>query len=322
MNTATIAGFPFAVDEQPYCLWGIDVQETNLRFLDGIDPDYYRHVAEMYAPALDGEQRKNAAIAIRLAYSQGLETLFALLAAAVQAPQCPVGWLLKYQPRHLRSVVRKLKSGQRLRARLKQPISWLSLSKEVHRFELADTARSDRLKQLFARAWQRFAYDFLDDEGTQEYNSIKHGFRARSGGFKLSIGLEETPGVPAPPERMSVPEGSEFGTSFPVAEHFGSDRVNFQLAQVSRNWSPDNLLAGLLVLSICIKNVLAFLKIVGGRAGADVKYHYPTEEEIFDMPWEVRMSFMRIKMNALLSATEIDPATGAAVLATYEPLDL
>lgn len=318
MSTAMVTGFPFVVDEQPYCLWGLDAAETNLAFLDGIDPDFYRHIAEMHAAAFDSDQRKHGALSLRLAYSQGLETLFALLGASVQAPRCPVGWVLKYQPRQLRSVVRKLANGQRLRSRLKQPISWASLSREVHRFQLADKARSDRLKDLFARTWQRFATEFLEDEATQEYNSIKHGLRVRSGGFKLSFGVEDTPGIPPPDERMTAPEGSEFGASFPVAEHFENDKVNFQLARVSRNWSPDNLLAGLLVLSMCIKNVVAFLRIAGGRPGPDVKYHFPSEDDILNMPWERAMPFTRLKMNALLDAGDIDAASGTAVLDTYE----
>jgi hypothetical protein len=43
----------------------------------------------------------------RPGYAQALETFFALNCAAVQAPNCPLGWMLMYDDAQLFSVVKK-----------------------------------------------------------------------------------------------------------------------------------------------------------------------------------------------------------------------
>lgn len=86
---------PFVVDETPYCLWECNLARLNLTFLESIDPYYFQHVVETFAPMLEGEAKHYAAVALRSGYSHGLETLFALLCAFVQAPQCPAGWIIK-----------------------------------------------------------------------------------------------------------------------------------------------------------------------------------------------------------------------------------
>ena len=106
MNGA-IQNVRFVVDETPYCLWDADIRQRNLDFLDSIDPGY-SNIADLHGQSLDGQEKQYAAAALRVAYSQGLETLFALLCAAIQAPDCVEGWLTKYQNSELESVVKKI----------------------------------------------------------------------------------------------------------------------------------------------------------------------------------------------------------------------
>lgn len=87
-------GVPFVVNETPFVCWDWDLQEKNPDFLRGIDARFYQYVVGSNIEHLNGEHKHRAALSIRLAYSQALETLFALLGALVQAPACPLGWLL------------------------------------------------------------------------------------------------------------------------------------------------------------------------------------------------------------------------------------
>ena len=86
----------FVVNETPHCLWDVETySERTLEFVRGIDPTYYDHIAYIHGDLLEGDEKQYAATALRIAYTQGLETLFALVGAVVQAPYCIAGWVLK-----------------------------------------------------------------------------------------------------------------------------------------------------------------------------------------------------------------------------------
>jgi hypothetical protein len=109
----------FAVDEEPYCLWDWELRKLNRQFLDSLDPQYFEHVANMNGQLLEGEENQYAATALRIAYSHGLESLFALLSATVQAPDCITGWFLRYRNRDLFNVMRKISNRERVHSKLK-----------------------------------------------------------------------------------------------------------------------------------------------------------------------------------------------------------
>jgi hypothetical protein len=124
----------FVVDETPYACWEWDLHARNLKFLRGVDPSYYTYVADANAEHLEDDQHGHeAALAIRIAYSQALETLFALLGAMVQAPECVIGWLLAYRNNQLESLVRKLSLRQVVLNRLNIEPTWENLSTVVHK---------------------------------------------------------------------------------------------------------------------------------------------------------------------------------------------
>jgi len=95
----------FFVGRQPQVVWGTDLREKNLEFLRGIDAGYFEHVALTHVPLLASENKHYAAAAIRIAHGQALETLMGLIAAALQATTCPLGWMLAYQNQHLKDAV-------------------------------------------------------------------------------------------------------------------------------------------------------------------------------------------------------------------------
>src|SRR5688572_29868789 len=97
----------FAVGDRAACMWGVELSAQNDRFLTGIDPSFFNYLVETHVPLLDGPNRQRAALAIRTTYSHALETFFALLLAAIQAPHCPLGWVMRYRPGELAWLARR-----------------------------------------------------------------------------------------------------------------------------------------------------------------------------------------------------------------------
>lgn len=75
----------YVVNKEPYCIWEVDIKERNKEFLNGIDPEYFYYLAELHAGADD---EKRAAIALRSTLHHAMETMFSLLGAYIQAPDC------------------------------------------------------------------------------------------------------------------------------------------------------------------------------------------------------------------------------------------
>lgn len=309
----------FVVDDRPYACWEWNLRARNLEFLRGIDPSYYTYVADANAEHLEDEEHGHkAALAIRIAYSQGLETLFALLSAMVQAPECVIGWLLAYRNVELESLVRKLSRRQPVLNRLNIEPTWENLSAVVHRYFAYDDEKKAWIAEGYARAWARFAGDFLDGKASNEYNSIKHGLRARLGGFGLSVGVEKVPGQAAPPEEMKPVGGSKYGTSYYTIEKFGEGRTNFRARQNSRNWIPDNLAEGLYLLAWSIGNVVGCLRILNGEEPGKCRFSNPNSPDAFDAPWKLSPGVTDCSFDLILSPEHVDPRSKKDILDSYK----
>jgi hypothetical protein len=312
----------FAVDEKPYCFWSLDPIGQDLEFLNKIDPLYFEHIADLHGQEIEGEQKQYAAGAIRIAYSQGLETLFAFLCAVAQAPDCVVGWILKYQNRDLFAVVRKINNGDSIYKKIRgERITWSDIAEVVfHYLRTGDEEKDKAIRDNFAQLWRHFASDFLDEKFDLEYNSMKHGLRARLGGFYFAMGAEDTPGVPAPPERMQVFANSEFGSSFFVPEPLHNN-YNFAVRDQSLNWVPLNFIQGLKLISMSINNIIAFLKVLHRVPATDVKYSYPTDDEMYDEPWSRSTGGLTFTFNSPITKEVITPLTKDEILSVYENND-
>jgi hypothetical protein len=217
------------VGETPYAIWDWELQKKNVRFLKGIDPEYYRYVANVNSGKLEDDDKQRAALALRINYYQALETFFALLAATIQAPKCPLGWMLTYRDKELKNVINNITLEHDIYTRLKdKEITWKGLAHLVHKNAVIDNERKTTLCDNIGMAWKRFADDFLKDSNYFEYNSAKHGLRIMPGGFYLSIGKAEQWGIPAPPEKMECLGGSNYGSSFFVKTRISeNDNINF-----------------------------------------------------------------------------------------------
>ena len=323
--SVSIQNARFVIDETPYCLWDDDIRQRNLDFLDSIDPGYFEHVANLHGESLEGDEKQYAATALRVAHFQGLETVFALLCAAIQAPDCVVGWLSMYQNKELYEVVRKINAwgGVGVYTKLRdKDITWDAVAKLVYSgLRTGDDDKDAQIKKDFGRLWSRFSYDLIDSKNRYEYNSIKHGLRARMGGFHLAMGLEDTPGVPAPPEKMRTVASSDFGSSFFVPERL-HDRRNFAIKRQSVNWDPQNLIYALGLIGLSIGNVIAFFKSLYGLSPSEVKYSWCTDESTYDEPWTRKHgSAFAIAWNSRVTEAAVTPLTKDEILAVYEEDD-
>lgn len=311
----------FAVDEAPFCVWEWDLHERNLALINSIDPTYFAYLANVHGQGLEtDDQRQHAALSLRTAYSHGLETLFALLFSAIQAPDCVIGWLHKYDVGDLRNLIKKVQTRQPILSKLEStPITWKTISNTIHiALSLEDKEKEARVKAHFATAWQRFASDLADNKSGLEYNSIKHGFRARPGGFRLAVGIETTPGVPAPPERMRSLGGSEFGSSFFIPEKINDYKLHFRVRRHSRNWRPENFIYGLHLISLSLQNILSFLKVVNGVDAATVEFLWPSDESHFQEPWRPVAGVMSMGMDTVIMPEHIKPFNKDEILGVYK----
>jgi hypothetical protein len=139
-----------------------------------------------------------------------------MLFAALQAPGCVVGWMQKYKPEQLRSLVRSVDIAEvpRYLAIRPDPITWEGITQKVFSYCHGDRERIKREIALFARLWRRFAKVFLTQNHQDEYNSIKHGLRATSVPTSVYVALQEELGKPANIEDAQRIGGGQFGSSF------------------------------------------------------------------------------------------------------------
>jgi len=309
----------FAINETPYCFWDLDPYRQSLDFINRIDPRYFEHVADLHGQFLDGDEKQYAAAALRIAYSHGLESLFALLCATAQAPDCIIGWLLKYKNQELFEVVRKINRRESIYSKLPdKPVTWEYLSNLVFAgLNTGDPEKDSLTRNSFALLWERFASDFLDEKLGYEYNSIKHGLRARMGGFYLSIGKEDVPGVPAPPERMQVVANSVFGSSFfiPLRLH---DSRNFSVIHQGLNWNPEKYIYALKLISASINNVIASLKIFYGVPANQVEFIWFKDDSAYEEPWKQNTGITSMAMSPPFTENDVSPLSKEDILSVYD----
>lgn len=279
----------FLVGKRAFCLWDQDIKKLNSNFLSGIDPEYFEYLADTNFEKIGDEREdihQHAALAIRTAFSQGLETFFAMIFASIQAPHCVPAWMNLYKNSELYDLVCKVNSYERILSLLKeQVVSWENLSNVVHAsLILEDKEKETSIKEGFGNLWSRFATIYLQDGFSEEYNSIKHGLRVRSGGFSFAMGAEDKPGVPAHPERMVLMGKSKFGTSYYNVGEIDDFKRHVQITRNSRNWDPEDMVWGLKLISISISNIVSALKIFNGTKPDEVQFHWPNDLEVFKEP--------------------------------------
>lgn len=306
----------FATDTTPWCVWDWDLGDQTETFLKTFDPTYFEYIVKTHEDRLDGDDARHAATAIRTVYCHAVETLFALLGAIAQAPDCPAGWIQKYRPEHLDNFVENVSRGRGVLSKLpEKPLTWKHLAEGTLRcLSLQDKEKEARVKSEFAKLWSRLAHEFLSSEIRAEYNSIKHGFRIGSGGSWISVGKEDTPGVACAPEKMQVMGGSEFGSTF--YEPIELAKHNIRLRRRSVNWDPIVLAGRVRLISMSLHNLVSFLSIGHGKKAEEMKFRWPAELQDFTQVWPVQ-SLTSSAFSTIIELHDIDPQTKDEILAVY-----
>jgi len=298
----------FKVHNRPYRLWGVSLGRRNLQAIDNIDSEYFGYLADLYYEQLKSEHKQKAALAIRTAYGHAVETLFSLICAALQAPQCFYAWMLKYQPGDVAKIIKEIDDnnfGLYLSHAYNIKISsWTDFAKAIHFVEYKKELETIAIE--YGNFWQELSREFLGKTFRSEYNSIKHGFRAKSGGFTLKVGTETSPSKIFPEEKIKILGSSEFGNTFLLAEEIeGKEGFNFKTRWLSVNWDAENNVHALHLISWSIHNIKMFLKHshIGSLEGANVKY--PEDIDYFAKPWKNRVGVFSFNIDDDVDDTKI-----------------
>lgn len=287
-KTIDVQYMNFMVADNPYCIWDVDIEGLTRDFLEGVDPRYFEYVASAHLGEAIDEQSLSASLALRAAYSQALETLFAFIGASLQAPRCAPAWIILYKTPELKDVIGKITSHKPLPSILEtRTLSWQHVSEFIHSWlVLDDREKQEQIKTGYAKLWSQFASDFLDDGFAYEYNSIKHGLRIKPGGFHIAIGVQDEPGKPASKEQMKLLGKSEYGSSYYAVEKLLGTAYHLRLRRHRRNWHPEDFAWGLHLISLSMQNVISALQVLNGVPAEEVRFVWPTEEETLKEPWK------------------------------------
>jgi len=277
----------FVVNDEPYCLWEVDIRDRNIEFLNGLDPDYFQYLVSIH---INADDEKRASIALRVTFHHAIETLFSLIGAYVQAPDCAYAWIGKCSNLELRKFVQRIRNMEPgIFTKLTiASVTWENIAQSVfHTYQPGSQRQADTVK-CFSRLWLRLATEFTDPVQINEYNSLKHGFRVRSGGFALVAGVEHEYGVPPPADDMRLVGKSDYGMSFFKLETLGKDKGNRSLRsrRTSVNWSIERVVLLLQLCYFSIQNVIAALRFANGIAAENCKFLRPESGDDFDRPWQ------------------------------------
>lgn len=279
-----VHALPFVTHERPHCVWSLDPANDNLRFLDSLDPGYFESVATALAPRLESDDRQHAAMAIRALYSQAQETFFALVGSMLQAPHCVFGWMHRYSNADLDRVVAAIRHGTTLlHLHRDSRVDWYAIAATILNIEAPPDEQAD-LQRHFAGFWIRSTDEFLNPSHRSEYNAIKHGLRARPGGFSLTMRSESAPGVVDPQGAGIRFPLSEFGSSHIQLRELRRKDPNLEVGWCNRNWSPTNMLHGIELLAMSARNVCSHLR-AQFTPGERWTVEAPENFELFDKPW-------------------------------------
>ncbi len=278
------------VNEEPYCVWEVDLPKRNKEFLDGIDTDFFKYSLDVHQSA---EDEKRASIALRTIEHHALETMFSLLGAYIQAPDCAYAWIAKCSNKDLRDILTKIGSyNNSLFSKLNIiKVDWETITDSVFLCYMPGTEKNKQTSYLFALLWKRLSLEYLDQNNIDEYNSLKHGFRVRAGGFSMAVGLHHEYGVPPPQEEMKCLGGSKSGTTFlkieQIVDKYDKKRNrSITSKRTSLNWKIEKIVLLIQLIYMSINNITSALKIENGVNANECQFLRPQDDSDFEKPWQ------------------------------------
>ncbi|MFZ5931359.1 MAG: hypothetical protein ACOY15_09105 [Pseudomonadota bacterium] len=305
----------FVVNEEPYSLWEIDIRERNKEFLEGIDTEYFDYALKVHGEADD---EKRASVALQTSLHHATEMLFLLLGAYIQAPDCAYAWIAKCSNTDLRELLYKIGIGDKtlFTKLLIERVTWNNIANCILSNYIPGSERNLKSAKLFADLWRILASGYADQNQIDEYNCIKHGFRVRTGGFSLAIGIEHEYGIAPPREEMKSIGSSKYGISYFKLESVlqkKGDR-NIRSRKTSINWSIERTILLLRLVSNSINNVVSALKIANGAEAGTCKFLRPQEDEHFEKPWQYTPGITNMNMDFVLDKNLIPEITKQELL--------
>jgi hypothetical protein len=211
--------------------------------------------------------------------------------------------------------------GPILTQRGRQHLSWRILAEIVHSHCWVDENPQLATAHRYAKLWSRFSLDFLDPLQVAEYNSIKHGFRALSGGSVLRVGIEPGYGVAPPQSEMQTIGASPHGVSFSTVDPIPTTDLKSPHVRVTHqrlNWRGESMIQALQLIGWSINNGVGFLRILNGAPPGTIRFHRPEDPEAFEAPWRWQVGVISGAMNFIIDENEVIRASREDLRAELE----
>lgn len=304
----------FAVGDEPYLLWEVDVAERTREFLDGLDPEYFSYVLHAH---METDDEKRAAVAIRLSLHHATETMFSLLGAFLQAPDSPYAWLARCSNTELRGVVKRISEGDRtLLSKFKlSGMGWEQIAAVIFSMFEPGTDRQRLAIEGFSKLWRGLAGELLAEANIEEYNATKHGFRTRPGGFKIEFGPASPDGLPPPDSEMTLLGESDFGAMFYKVERIKANGGQHLCStRVATNWSLQRDILLLQLSQLSIQNTVSALKVANKYPPSACKFVWPSGEDDFTRPWTHSPGVTNMTFSSMMNPAAVPNVTKAELL--------
>jgi hypothetical protein len=283
---------PFMVNDSPYCAWEATQAGTSLAAVNGISPEYFEYLVELYAPSVEADSiPTHAAVALRTAYAHALETLFAVMFAGLQAPEAIYAWLHRYRTEELVALVQRVSSGEEFHhSWLVKLNSWkdvvgLVLSRMPVELMSQSGTRLTREEVIegFSCTLSHFARDMVSQSFRDEYNDAKHGMRLLAGGFSLAFSKEDSSGVPS--DEVHVLCVERCGSSAYKVEQIPGAKHHLRVVQHSRNWRPVADIQKLHLATCWLACVKSWLRVALGAEDPPAKWNWIANKSEYEEPW-------------------------------------
>jgi hypothetical protein len=283
----------FCVNKKPWLVVDPDLETRNLEFLNGIDAEYFKYCLEAHGQAEDAKFQ-HAAIAMQATLHHALETLFSLIGVLVQAPYCGYAWIAKCQTSHLIDLIQGISEEDKsIFTRLPDlEVSWSGIASTIG--ELCSLELHAKNPRRFAASHgeclSRLAKEMTDENNRCEYNSIKHGFRVRAGGFKAWMSMDQNAAY-SPFDELegcSMITESDFGVSYfkLVPLSTASKERGLKPLRVIANWNPTRTMLLIQLAYAFIVNTTNALKRLNGVTERLDCIVFPDLDELVK-PWNL-----------------------------------
>jgi len=313
-KTVDLETIPLLIFETPFAVWSLDAKSENIDFLNSIQPRYFSYLAELYGSQLTGPDRHFAATALRGVYVQGLETLFSLIGATLQAPDAPAAYLLKYRG-EIRSVVEAITHDRPLNTIWNFPsLSWKVVADSLL-LDYGDDAVRQMNVEGFSSVWNYLAREYLNPHVSKEYNSIKHGLRLKMGGFSIAISSQ---GDEQSEAKSHTFGGSDFGSTFFTVEIIEESKNNIYFQQISNNWDVLKMIEALKFIDLSIRNILVFLQHHLGIETARLDSFLASDARAFEFIRRTSVGVLNFHHNIKISVTPDKLWTKAMIFDSYK----